>query len=110
MNYRILTGEIEHEANTFSKVPTTLEHFRAAALLLGDEIPPARRGTRNTALGAAFEAAKKFGWTLSHPVAAKATPRGNGDEGNFCAALRLVPCRRRRLRWRTHQPARCDGR
>ncbi|MER8583144.1 M81 family metallopeptidase [Mesorhizobium sp. M1423] len=75
MNYRILTGEIEHEANTFSKVPTTLEHFRSSSLLLGDEIPPARQGTR-TALGAAFEAAEKFGWTLSHPLAASATPGG----------------------------------
>ncbi|TIR29078.1 MAG: M81 family metallopeptidase [Mesorhizobium sp.] len=75
MNYRILTGEIEHEANTFSKVPTTLEHFRSGTLLLGDEIPPARRGTL-TALGAAFEAAEKFGWRLSHPLAASATPGG----------------------------------
>ncbi|WP_292458202.1 M81 family metallopeptidase [Mesorhizobium sp.] len=75
MGYRILIGEIEHEANTFSKVPTTLERFRAGALLLDDEIPSARRGTR-TALGAAFEAAEKFGWTLSHPLAASATPGG----------------------------------
>ncbi|MEI9425748.1 M81 family metallopeptidase [Mesorhizobium sp. Cs1299R1N1] len=82
MNYRILTGEIEHEANTFSKVPTTLEHFRARGLLLGDEIPPARRGTR-TALGAAFEAAEKFGWTLSHPLAASATPGGTVTNETF---------------------------
>ncbi|RUV32794.1 M81 family metallopeptidase [Mesorhizobium sp. M5C.F.Ca.IN.020.32.2.1] len=75
MSYRILTGEIENEANTFSKVPTTLERFRAGTLLLGDEIPPARRGTR-TALGAVFEAAEKFGWALSHPLAASATPGG----------------------------------
>ncbi|ESY62231.1 hypothetical protein X743_34785 [Mesorhizobium sp. LNHC252B00] len=82
MNYRILTGEIEHEANTFSKVPTTLEHFRSPALLLGNEIPPARRGTR-TALGAVFEAAKKFGWTLSHPLAASATPGGPVTKETF---------------------------
>ncbi|MES0101724.1 M81 family metallopeptidase [Mesorhizobium sp. M0019] len=82
MNYRILTGEIEHEANTFSKVPTTLEHFRFGALLLGDEIPPARRGTR-TAVGAAFEAAEKFGWTLSHPLVASATPGGMVTKETF---------------------------
>ncbi|CDX24837.1 conserved hypothetical protein [Mesorhizobium plurifarium] len=75
MSYRILTGEIEHEANTFSKVPTTLEHFRARALLLGEEIPAARRGTR-TALGAVFDAANRFDWTLSYPLAASATPGG----------------------------------
>lgn len=82
MNYRIITGEIEHEANTFSKVPTTLEHFRSGALLLGDEILPARRGTR-TALGAVFEAAEKFGWTLSHPLAASATPGGTVTKETF---------------------------
>ncbi|MDX8522751.1 M81 family metallopeptidase [Mesorhizobium dulcispinae] len=82
MSFRILTGEIEHEANTFSKVPTTLEGFRAGALLLGDEIPAARRGTR-TALGAAFEAAEKFGWTLSHPLAARATPGGTVTKEAF---------------------------
>lgn len=82
MNYRIITGEIEHEGNTFSKVPTTLEHFRSGALLLGDEILPARRGTR-TALGAVFEAAEKFGWTLSHPLAARATPGGMVKKETF---------------------------
>ncbi len=75
MGYRILTGQIAHETNTFSKVATTLEHFRAGTLLLGNEIPAARRGTR-TALGAAFEAAEKFGWTLSYPLAAAANPSG----------------------------------
>ncbi|MER8412998.1 M81 family metallopeptidase [Mesorhizobium sp. M1342] len=79
MSYRILTGEIDTETNTFSKVPTTLKNFE---LLLGDEIPPARRGTR-TALGAAFEAAEKFGWTLSHPLAAVATPSGTVTNETF---------------------------
>ncbi|MER9426829.1 M81 family metallopeptidase [Mesorhizobium sp. M0317] len=82
MSFRILTGEIEHEANTFNKVPTTLEHFRAHGLLLGDKIPPARRGTR-TALGAVFEASDKFGWTLSHPLAASATPGGTVTKETF---------------------------
>ncbi|UVK50471.1 M81 family metallopeptidase [Mesorhizobium sp. AR02] len=82
MTYRILTGEIEHEANTFSMVPTTLENFRSGALLLGEEIPPARRGTR-TALGATFEAAEKFGWTLSHPLVASANPGGTVTKETF---------------------------
>src|SRR5439155_486379 len=40
-----------------------------------NEIPAAFRGTRS-ALGATFEAADKFGWTLIHPVSANANPSG----------------------------------
>ncbi|MER9477593.1 M81 family metallopeptidase [Mesorhizobium sp. M0520] len=75
MNYRILTGQISLETNTFSKVPTTLNQFRANGLLLADEIPLALRGTR-TAAGATFEAADKFGWKLSHSLVAEANPGG----------------------------------
>ncbi|WP_192244562.1 M81 family metallopeptidase [Mesorhizobium silamurunense] len=75
MTYRILTGHISQETNSFNRIPTTLKHFRALGLLLGDEIPPALCGTRTT-LGAMFEAAEKFGWMLSHPLVAKATPGG----------------------------------
>lgn len=79
MNYRILTGQISHETNTFNKISTTLEHFQ---ILLGEEIPPARRGTRS-ALGAAFETADKFGWTLSHPLVASANPSGTVTKETF---------------------------
>jgi microcystin degradation protein MlrC len=40
-----------------------------------NEIPAAFRGTRS-ALGATFEAADKYGWTLIHPVSANANPSG----------------------------------
>ena len=40
-----------------------------------NEIPAAFRGTRS-ALGATFEAADKYGWTLVHPVSANANPSG----------------------------------
>jgi microcystin degradation protein MlrC len=82
MTFRILTGQIAHETNTFSKVPTTLDHFRAGTLLLGNEIPAARQGT-HTALGATFEAAAKYGWTLSHPLAAAANPSGTVTRETF---------------------------
>ncbi|MER8543190.1 M81 family metallopeptidase [Mesorhizobium sp. M1334] len=82
MSYRILTGQIWLETNTFNKIPTTLEHFRASGLLLGNEIPSALRGTHTT-LGAAFEAAEKFGWTLSHPLVARATPGGSVTTETF---------------------------
>src|ERR1700745_1997836 len=40
-----------------------------------NEIPQAFRGTRS-ALGATFEAADKYGWTLVHPVSANPNPSG----------------------------------
>lgn len=82
MTHRVLTAEISHETNTFSIVPTTLEMFRRSRLLGANEIPAARRGTR-TALGASFEAAEKFGWTLSHPVCAGANPSGTVTDAAF---------------------------
>lgn len=88
MAYHILTGQIAHETNTFSKVATTLEHFRAGTLLLGNEIPAARRGTR-TALGATFEAAEQFGWSLAHPLAASANPSGTVTRETFDQLLSL---------------------
>ncbi|MCO5966023.1 M81 family metallopeptidase [Sinorhizobium meliloti] len=82
MTYRILTGHINQETNSFNKIPTTLEHFLAAGLLRGDEIPPAMRGTR-TVVGAMFEAAEKFGWEVSHPLIAYAGPGGRLTRETF---------------------------
>ena len=42
---------------------------------LENEIPGAFRGTRS-ALGATFEAADKYGWSLVHPVSANPNPSG----------------------------------
>jgi microcystin degradation protein MlrC len=75
MAFRVLTGGVSHETNTFSKSPTDLDSFRRGTLLTANEIPGARRGTRS-ALGATFEAAEKFGWSLVHPVVASANPSG----------------------------------
>ncbi len=75
MGFRVLTGEFAHETNTFSVVPTTMDHFRRRTFLTANEIPAQRRGTRSE-FGATFEAADKYGWTLIHPVAASANPSG----------------------------------
>src|SRR5271166_4038398 len=63
MAFQVLTGEIAHETNTFSIVPTTLESFRRRTYLTDNEIPATRRGT-HTEFGATFETADKYGWTL----------------------------------------------
>lgn len=54
MAFRVLTGEIAHETNTFSVVPTTMENFRKRVFLPANEIPAHRRGTRSE-FGATFE-------------------------------------------------------
>src|SRR5579863_9732288 len=64
-----------HETNTFSVQTTDMALWRSRDFHLGNEIPAAFRDTRS-AMGATFEAADKYGWTLIHPVSANANPSG----------------------------------
>jgi microcystin degradation protein MlrC len=72
---RVLTGRFMHETNTFSVQKTDMATWRRRDFHRDNEIPAAFRGTRS-ALGATFEAADKYGWTLIHPVSANANPSG----------------------------------
>src|ERR1700757_4111918 len=71
-----------HETNTFSRVPTDMVTIRRRDFHLENEIPVAFRATRS-ALGATFEAADKFGWTLLHPVSANPNPSGTVTDDAF---------------------------
>src|ERR1051326_7224487 len=64
-----------HETNPFSVQKTDMPLWRRRDFHRDNEIPAAFRGTRS-ALGATFEAADKYGWTLIHPVSANANPSG----------------------------------
>src|SRR4029077_17652607 len=64
-----------HETNTISRVKTDMALIRRRDFHLENEIPSAFRGTRS-ALGATFEAADKYGWSLVHPVSANPNPSG----------------------------------
>ncbi len=75
MTRRILSAEINHETNTFSILPTTLNSYKARRYLRGEEIREAMRGT-NTEMGAHIDAAQRYGWELIQPIAAQATPAG----------------------------------
>lgn len=86
---RVLAAEFMHETNTFSVQATDEAAFRRCAFELGNEIPAAYRGTR-TALGAAFEAADAFGWSLTHPVVAHANPSGRVTDGIFERVAGLI--------------------
>src|SRR6478609_2310200 len=72
---RVLSGRFMHETNTFSVQKTDMALWRRRDFHLGNEIPAAFRNTRS-ALGATFEAADKYDWTLIHPVSANANPSG----------------------------------
>jgi len=72
---RVLTGRFMHETNTFSVQETDMALWRRRDFHRDNEIPVAFRGTRS-ALGATFEAADKYRWTLIHPVSANANPSG----------------------------------
>jgi microcystin degradation protein MlrC len=71
----VLIAEFMHETNTFSVQPTGDAAFEAHGVHLDNEIPGAFRGTR-TSMGAAFEAAERFGWSLVHPLVTGANPSG----------------------------------
>ncbi len=79
---RVLTGRFMHETNTFSVQKTDMAMWRRRDFHRDNEIPAAFRGTRS-ALGATFEAAEKYGWTLIHPVSANANPSGTVTDDAF---------------------------
>jgi microcystin degradation protein MlrC len=79
---RVLTGRFMHETNTFSLVKTDMALWRRRDFHTENEIPAVFRDTRS-ALGATFEAAEKYGWTLVHPVSANANPSGTVTDDAF---------------------------
>ena len=74
----VLTARFMHETNTFSRVKTDMALIRRRDFQLENEIPQAFRGTRS-ALGATFEAADKYGWTLVHPRYGRSSPSKCGS-------------------------------
>jgi microcystin degradation protein MlrC len=79
---RVLTARFMHETNTFSRVKTDAALIRRRDFHLDNAIPQAFRSTRS-ALGATFEAADHFGWTLVHPISANPNPSGVVTDAAF---------------------------
>lgn len=71
----ILTAELTHETNTFSRFPTTLDSFNERANLLG-EAAIAERGSVNTALAGFLDVGRSHDWNLIHVLSADAQPSG----------------------------------
>lgn len=75
MGKRVLIAGFKHETNTFSILPTTIASYEARALLRGEAIRTAFRGT-NTEIAAFLEGCETNGWEAVLTVVADATPSG----------------------------------
>ena len=75
MTRRVLSAEINHETNTFSVLPTTLESYRTRLYYRDAEIARAMAGTA-CEIAAHIDAAARHGWRLVQPIATRATPSG----------------------------------
>jgi microcystin degradation protein MlrC len=80
---RVFTGEWAHETNTFSIVPTTVENFQRAHYLITDEDMLSRRKGTKTTIGATYESAEKYNWTLDTSISADANPTGKITNDTF---------------------------
>jgi microcystin degradation protein MlrC len=75
MTRRVLSFQIAHETNTFSRQPATLRKFRDRQFYRGGEVARAMAGT-NTEMGAHLAVAEERGWSLVQPISCFATPSG----------------------------------
>jgi microcystin degradation protein MlrC len=82
MPHRVLAASIKHETHAFNRLKTTLAHFKAQQFALGDEIPRKYAGVR-LEIGGFLDAAKTYGWELSHPICTFATPGGTVTDEAF---------------------------
>lgn len=75
MTRRVLIAGFKHETNTFSKLPTDMDAYRARALHYGEDIRAAYTGT-NTEIAGFLDACEKYDWEPVLSVVADATPSG----------------------------------
>jgi len=82
MSYRILTAEIAHETNTFSRLLTDQQAFRDCYYYAGEEAL-LQRAQANTELAGFVEVAEEFDWQLEHVHSAAAGPSGKVTRAAF---------------------------
>ncbi len=82
MTFRVLTAELSHETNTFSRRTTGTQAFRDRYVLLGDEAIAAR-GEANTELAGFLDAGRAHGWQIDHVLSAAAGPSGCVERAAF---------------------------
>jgi microcystin degradation protein MlrC len=82
MRYRILSAEIAHETNTFSRLPTDQQAFRDCYYYAGEEAL-LQRARANTELAGFVEVAQESDWQLEHVHSAAAGPSGKVTRAAF---------------------------
>ena len=82
MRYQILSAEIAHETNTFSRIPTDQQAFRNRYFLTGTDAISAR-GNLNTELAGFLDTGKKYDWQIDHILSACANPSGKVTDAAF---------------------------
>jgi microcystin degradation protein MlrC len=87
MSFKVLSAEIQHETNTFSIRPTTLQCFRDRYLMDGDQAIVAR-GNQNTELAGMLDAGRDHDWDITHVLSAAAGPGGLVTSDAFEALTR----------------------
>ena len=75
MARKVLIGGFKHETNTFSRLLTGLDAYRARSLHMGDDIVRAY-GTTRTEIAAFLDACKRHGWEPVCSIVGDATPSG----------------------------------
>ncbi len=89
MSRSILLAEIMHETNTFNRTPTVRADFDTRYYLTGDEIPQRLRDT-NTEIWGVLTEAGNLGWSVTHPLAASASPSGPMAAGDWDEVKDLI--------------------
>ncbi len=82
MSYKILSAEIAHETNTFSRIATDQQAFHNRYYYPGEEALR-RRANANTELAGFVDAAREYGWQLDHVHSAAAGPSGKVTRAAF---------------------------
>ena len=75
MTFRVLTAELSHETNSFSRCVTNVQSFKDRYVLIGDEAIAAR-GEAATELAGFLDASRTYGWQIEHVLSAAAGPSG----------------------------------
>ena len=82
MTFRVLTAELSHETNTFSRRLTGAQAFKDRYVLYGDEAIAARSDA-NTELAGFLDAGIAHGWEIEHVLSAAAGPSGKVERAAF---------------------------
>ena len=82
MGFRVLTAELAHETNTFSRIATDEQAFRNREFFIGQEAIDAR-GQKNTELAGFLDAARRHDWQVDHVLSATAGPSGKVTRAAF---------------------------